>query len=66
MEKKTFKYHYLEVVAYSDNKVIRRFDITDKSEIQIERLDNGIKRKMNHTYYYTFIRESDIKLEEIA
>jgi hypothetical protein len=56
---------YLEIVAYKGQEVIRRIDITDKSEPQIEKLDNGINRQMNHAEYYTFIRESDVKLDEI-
>lgn len=60
-----YKYHYLEVVAYNGQEVVRRYDIKELSDRQIEKLDNGLNSKMNHAEYYTFIRESDFKLPVI-
>lgn len=62
---KTYKYHYLEVIAYKGQEIVRRFDITEKSKPEIEKLDNGLNSHMNHTEYYTFMRESDVKLKEM-
>lgn len=60
---KTFKYHYLEVIAYKDQQVVRRFDITYMPKPKIASLDNSLNIQMNHVGYYTIIRDSDIKLE---
>lgn len=35
---------YLEVRAfYQDNKVVKRMDVTEKSEAAIDKIDDGIK-----------------------
>ncbi len=56
------KYKYVEVVAYADRgNIIKRYDVTGKSENQIHTFDNGLNRNMNHDDYYT--REKDSKTE---
>ncbi len=41
----------------SDDTVIRRFDVTDKSERELDKFENGLCRNMNHAEYFTEIKE---------
>ena len=46
-------YKYLEIVEDSTNEVACRMDITNCSERQIERLENGVHINMNHDKFHT-------------
>jgi hypothetical protein len=50
---------YLEVVAFDGNKVVKRIDVTDKSEHQIERVEDGMNINLNHEAYFTRVKEYD-------
>lgn len=44
---------YLEIIEYSTGEVSQRFDMTDKSETEYDKLDRGINRKLDHERFYT-------------
>jgi len=54
---------YVEVKTTSDDSVIKRFDVTDKTQREIERIDDGININLNHSEYFTIITNSKTKLE---
>ena len=54
-------YKYLEVVD-DRNAVVKRLDVSDKSERSIERIENGININLNHSKYTTQINISEVEL----
>lgn len=59
-------YKYLDIRTIKDSVTIKRFDITSYTERQIDQLDLGLNRKLNHEEYYTsFPYESEEKKELI-
>lgn len=58
-------YKYLEIRSYGDGGVVKRIDVTGKSERQIERIESGMNRNLNHDKYYTTEFESKVELEKI-
>lgn len=56
---------YLEIKSYQDGKVVKRIDITGKSETNVAKIDNGININLNHAEFYTFIFDSETKLGEV-
>ena len=57
-------YKYIEVRDFKET-VIKRYDVTNKTERQIETLENGLNRNMNHEKYYTAEMESTNELPTI-
>lgn len=58
-------YYYLEVKAYNTGEVVKRMDLTDKSNRTRDLTEQGLNRQLNHKDYYTFSFESETKLESI-
>lgn len=58
-------YKYLEIVEYADDKVVLRIDVTGRSETNIDRIDNGMNRNLNHQEYFTREVKSEDPMEEI-
>ncbi len=58
-------YYYIEIVCYETGEVIKRYDVTDKSERQRDKFDSGLNINMNHDEYYTRETESETKLKLI-
>jgi len=53
---------YVQVIRYKDSEIVQQ--LGPKSKRQIEKLDDGLTRQMNHAEYYTLIvDESDVKGE---
>ena len=57
-------YTYIEIIK-NDIEIVKRIDVTGKSVRQIETIENGMNRNLNHEDYYTNETTSDIKLREI-
>jgi hypothetical protein len=47
----------LQVVKYDGGDVVKEFDVTNKGEREIDRLDIGLNINLNHEEYYTRIVE---------
>lgn len=58
-------FKYLEIITFGSKEVIARFDLSDKSDSQIDRIERGYNINLNHDKYYTNQSISKIKLEEI-
>lgn len=44
---------YIEIVAYGSDEVVKRLEVTGKSNREIERIDRGMNINLNHEDYYT-------------
>lgn len=51
-------YKYLQIVAFQSETVVKRIDVTGKSESQIDKIDRGMNTNLNHDDYYTVEIES--------
>lgn len=47
----------IQVVQNEDGEVIHEVDVTDKSDRQIDKVDSGINRNLNHEHFYTCVQE---------
>lgn len=54
---------YLEITDAKTKEVIKRMDVTDKSERHIERIEMGILMQMNRDKYYVGEVESKTELK---
>lgn len=46
----------LEVVSFDTDEVVRRLDVTNKTESQVEKIERGLMRNMDLDKY--FVRDS--------
>ena len=60
---KVFK--YIEIKEFEGGKVIKRFDVTDKSYRTIGKIEDGMNIQLNHSGYYTLSFESETELPTI-
>ncbi len=56
---------YLEVKEFSSGKVIKRMDLRGKSIRDIDKIEAGLNRNLNHEKYYTFYWDSEKKFDTI-
>lgn len=59
------KYKYIEIIKYSSGEVVKRIDVSGMSQRNIDRIDSGMNRNMNHAEYYTIEMASEIAIPEI-
>jgi len=55
-------YKYLEIIDMDTDAVIRRMDVSNKTETQIERIDNGLNINLNHDKYLTVVKEYRVRM----
>lgn len=58
-------YSYIEIKAFENSKVIKRFDVTNTNDKRKDLIEGGMNRNLNHEKYYTFSFDSETKLEKI-
>lgn len=58
-------YKYLEIVSHEDGEVVKRSDVTNKTERTIDKIDSGMNRNLNHAEYFTRETESEEELKTI-
>lgn len=61
----TENFKYIEIKKYDDEKVVKRLDVTDKSDRDIDRIEKGMNINLNHDKYYTFSYESETEKPKI-
>ncbi len=44
---------YIEIIRYQDQECVKRLDVTSKTERQINTIENGMNRNLNHEEYFT-------------
>ena len=54
---------YIEIVKKENNEVVKRIDVSTKSESQIMRTEMGVLINLNHEEYYTRETESQTELK---
>jgi hypothetical protein len=59
------KYVYLEIVEYGTDEVVKRMDVTNKSERLIERIERGVNINLNHNEFFTRQSSTEENLKEI-
>lgn len=59
-------FKYLEIVKKETKEIVKRMDITNQSERQIERIEMGVLMNLNIKEYYIKIATSETKLERIG
>ena len=59
------KFKYLEVISYNNKEVVSRLDVSSLSERRVDKLERGININLNHDYYYTAEKNSEVKLLEL-
>lgn len=58
-------YKYIEIKSYGNGEVIKRLDVSDKTDRSVDVIDSGMNMNLNHDKYYTFCLDSEKKLEVI-
>lgn len=58
-------FKYLEIIKTDTKEVVKRIDVTDKSERTIERTEMGMNINLNHAEYYTTETDSETELPKI-
>lgn len=59
------EYKYIEVKEMISGKVVKRIDVSDRSDRQADVIESGMNRNMNHKDYFTIINRSKSELSEI-
>ncbi|CAH1002648.1 hypothetical protein LEM8419_03520 [Neolewinella maritima] len=54
--------HYIEIIRYEDDQVVKRVDVSNRTETARDRVENGMNINLNHAQYYTSGRESEVEL----
>lgn len=57
--------NYIEIKKHFSDEVVFRSDVSGKSERQIEKIESGMNRNLNHDEYYTFAYETEEEKELI-
>ena len=52
---------YIEIKEIKTNKVVKRFDVTDKHYRMIDKFDDGLNINLNHYKFYTIKNETKRK-----
>jgi hypothetical protein len=63
VSKRLFK--YIEVKTYDDGGVVKRLDVSGKTDKSVDTIEAGINRNLNHDQYYTFSYDSEVELDTI-
>jgi len=58
-------FKYLEIKSYEDGKVVKRLDVTGKSDRIIDQVERGMNINLNQKAFYTFSYDSEYKLPTI-
>ncbi len=57
---------YLEVVSFDDSQVVRRYDITEKTDRYVEKLESGLLNRIDLNNYFTSIIYKNEELPELG
>ena len=63
VSKRLFK--YIEVKSYDDGGVVKRLDMSGKTDRSIDTVEAGMNRNLNHDKFYTFSYDSEVELDTI-
>lgn len=43
----------IQIIEYKTEDVVKEIDVTGKSQSQIDKIERGLNRNLNHDEYYT-------------
>lgn len=49
-------YTYIEVVRFTDQRVVKRVDVTGRSSRSADKVERGMNTNMNHAEYFTRVK----------
>jgi hypothetical protein len=58
-------FKYIEVKSWDDGGVVKRLDVSEKTDRSVATIEDGMNRNMNHEKFYTFSYDSEVELEVI-
>lgn len=58
-------FQYIEIVSFKNKEVVKRIDVTEKNEKQIERLEYAININLNHQNYFTTVSKYETEQPKI-
>lgn len=58
-------FKYIEVKSYDDGGVVKRLDMSGKTDRSIDTVEAGMNRNLNHDKFYTFSYDSEVELDTI-
>jgi hypothetical protein len=58
-------FKYIEVIGYDEENVVKRLDVSNKTDRSIDKIESGMNINLNHDQFYTVIRSSEVELEKI-
>jgi hypothetical protein len=58
-------FKYIEVKTYDDGGVVKRLDVSGKTDRSVDTIEAGMNRNLNHDQYYTFSYDSEVELDTI-
>tara|TARA_R110000744_G_scaffold317578_1_gene424155 strand:+ start:234 stop:488 length:255 start_codon:yes stop_codon:yes gene_type:complete len=58
-------FKYIEVKTYDDGGVVKRLDVSGKTDKSVDTIEAGMNRNLNHDQYYTFSYDSEVELDTI-
>ena len=58
-------FKYIEVKTYDDGGVVKRLDVSGKTDKSVDTIEAGMNRNLNHDQYYTFSYDSEFELDTI-
>ena len=61
--KRLFK--YLEIKNWEDGGVLRRIDVSAKTDRSIDKLESGMNINLNQDQFYTLSYDSEVELDSI-
>jgi len=48
----------INVISFATKEVVHSVDVTGRNERDIDKIDSGMNRNLNHEEYYTLIEKS--------
>jgi len=58
-------FKYIEIKEYDGGGVVKRLDVSGKTDRSVDTIENGMNINLNHDDYYTFSYDSEVELELI-
>lgn len=58
-------FKYIEIKEYENGKVVKRIDVSNESDHNMDKIESGMNINLNHEKYYTFSYDSEVKLETV-
>lgn len=56
---------YIEVLRYDDYSLVKRIDVSEKTDRTIDKIEAGLNRNLNHEKYFTHSFGTMDELKEI-